>query len=162
MPTSSDEFKDVIKDFIDSCPDIKTILDIGPGNGTYARLLGKNYQYIGIEAFEPYVSMFKLHELYEEIIIEDAIVAKWPKADCVIFGDVLEHMPMDVACREIKRADEYAHCIISVPLGDCPQGAEYENEFERHRSTWERKETMELLGGWPVVMMGDLIGIFCR
>ena len=71
-----------------------TVLDIGPGVGTYAKLLaGPDVSgLIGLEIWEPYVQTYRLREYYDEIIIGDARLVDLPQADVVILGDVAEHM----------------------------------------------------------------------
>lgn len=40
MPVSSKEGKDIIKNWFKKQTDIKTIVDLGPGKGSYPKLLG--------------------------------------------------------------------------------------------------------------------------
>ncbi len=30
--------------------------------------------------------------------------------------------------------------VLAMPFGDCPQGAEYGNDFETHRSVWSKRD----------------------
>jgi SAM-dependent methyltransferase len=79
---SSPNGKKEIKEWIEKQTDIKTIVDVGPGKGTYAKLLGNKYNWIGIEAWKPYVEKYNLSNLYKEIIISDIKdIREFPKAD---------------------------------------------------------------------------------
>lgn len=161
MPSSKQVGKSNIKEFIES-KNIKTVLDIGIGEGTYARLLGKDYYYIGVEIFPDYIDMFKLDDLYNQIIIGDASATYLPKADCIIFGDVLEHIEKNKSMELLKNALEaYKHVIISVPLGYYPGKTHYGNKYEAHISQWEYEE-IEPLAEWEVKIKSQDIGIFCK
>ena len=72
----------------------QTILDVGAGYGTYARLLRPYVpaRYVAIEIFENYISEYKLKELYDEVWLEDVRKYVSLESDLIIFGDVLEHM----------------------------------------------------------------------
>lgn len=117
MPNSVKQGKEEIKKFIQEQGDIKTILDIGCGEGTYPKLLGKDYVYLGVEIYEPYVKMFDLTKYYKSITIADVSeVEEFPEADCVIFGDVLEHLEKDKAFKVINNAiKHFKHIIVSIP-----------------------------------------------
>jgi hypothetical protein len=121
VPTSDAQGKDVALDWYRQIrPDL--VVDIGPGDGTYARLmrptdppadafdhLTARYPYIGpqtahwigIEAWAPYVERFGLGVLYDQVFVADARIVHWPRiasagiyrrTDLVIAGDVLEHL----------------------------------------------------------------------
>ena len=96
MPLSSAEGKSWTKERIYALADAGpvTVLDIGPGVGTYAKLLAgpEVARLTGVEIFEPYVHTYRLREYYDEIIIGDAREVDLPAADVVILGDVAEHM----------------------------------------------------------------------
>lgn len=145
MPYSSQECKKKIKEWFDNHPDIKTIVDVGCGSGTYPKLLGKGYKWIGIEIYEPYVEEFKLKELYEELIIGNFFdVIDSTSGDCIILGDVLEHMKKEDAVRAIKIADEkFEHVVISTPINYEQEGTE--NPFEKHESVWSMEEINSMI-----------------
>ena len=86
MPASSTVGKDIIKAWFESRTDIKTIFDVGAGEGTYPKLLGPNYRWIGSEIWAPYVSRFDLESLYSMLIIGDIALMKLPEADCIILA----------------------------------------------------------------------------
>lgn len=145
---SSPNGKKEIKEWIEKQNDIKTIVDVGPGQGTYAKLLGDKYNWIGIEAWKPYIEKYNLKDLYKEIIISDIKeLNEFPKADCIIFGDVLEHLYKFQAIKIIGKAEAiYKHVIISIPLGSLEQGSLENNSFETHLSNWSESDLDEILG----------------
>lgn len=167
MPGSASHGKNNIKDWVEAQDDIKTIVDIGAGGGTYPRLLGSGYTWIGIEIFEPYVDKFKLLDYYQEIVIGDVVdlfnMAKEPKGDLIIFGDVLEHIDKYAAKNLLRKAlAKFKHVVVSIPMEDSYPGKEhYGNIHERHISTWSIKD-IESLTKWEICEIVRGIGIFCR
>jgi SAM-dependent methyltransferase len=141
MPYSSKEGKPQIQEWFASRYDIWRVLDIGCGAATYPKLLGKSsYLWTGIEIWEPYIKEFDLYNWYENLIVADFMpyLGLLP-ADCVIFGDVLEHVSREVAVEAIRIADEkYKHVVISIPI-EYPQEAT-ENPFEEHKYVWNMAE----------------------
>lgn len=162
MPGSVKHGKDKIKEWINS-KNIKTIVDVGAGSATYPKLLGNKYKYIAIEIWEPYVKQWNLHKYYDEIIIADVSsrMMKWPKADCIIFGDVLEHIEKKRAFETLKEASVfYKHVVVSIPLDHYPAEIHYGNEYEAHLSEWGFQE-MKNIHEWEVAYdTGKQIGIF--
>lgn len=107
------------------------ILDMGPGKGTYYNLLGPDYEWSCVEIWHPAVEELqgKYHYIYEMDIRNFVYVEHY---DLVIFGDVLEHMPLKDAQKCVKEAKENANSILIAFPYDLEQGAIYGNEAERH------------------------------
>jgi hypothetical protein len=126
---------------------IKTILDIGPGQGTYANLLSDvDLDKIdGVEIWEPYLERFDLVNKYTNIFIKD--VRDWTDFDydLVIFGDVLEHMTKEESIAVWERTSKLArHAIISIPIVHYPQDAWEGNPYEEHiKDDWSSSEVLE-------------------
>ena len=113
----------------------ETIIDVGAGSGTYAKLLRPyiDARFVGIEIFPDYIDTYKLKDLYDEIWLEDVRKYVNLEADLIIFGDVLEHMTVDQAVKvwEVaKRGCKYG--LISVPIVHYPQGEWFGNPHEAH------------------------------
>ena len=113
----------------------QTILDVGAGYGTYARLLRPYVpaRYVAIEIFENYISEYKLKELYDEVWLEDVRKYVSLESDLIIFGDVLEHMSKEEAVEvwnTARRGCKYG--IISLPIVHYPQGEHFGNVHETH------------------------------
>lgn len=150
MPYSDEQGKDWLSErIVGRAP--TSILDIGVGAGAYAHLLRPKLpdtRFIGIEVYEPYVPMFSLESLYDELIIADARFGKWPTVDVVIMGDVLEHMTYDDAIELWGKARDTARSAVyvSLPIIEYPQGPMYGNEHEVHEHTWSHADVMDLHG----------------
>jgi hypothetical protein len=140
MPGSAEEGRKLMGDWI-KMQNPRSVLDIGAGSGTYGKLMRQivpDAYLIGIEAWEPYITRFKLDEIYDFGIHGDVrkIVshAMIPRADVVILGDVLEHMSEEDA-RDVWAAAMTAArkaVYLSIPIVHYPQGHEEGNPFEEH------------------------------
>lgn len=140
MPFSLRDNNDDVRDYvIDN--EIETFLDVGPGFGTYARILQdlipRENRY-AVEVFAPYVGTYGLMRLYERVWINDirevAIRGDLipDQFDLIIFGDVLEHMSREDALYVWKWASEHSkHGLISVPTIHWPQAGN-DNPNEAH------------------------------
>lgn len=145
MPYSSKEGKHEISEWFKNQSDILTIVDIGCGSGTYPKLLDNKYIWIGIEIYEPYVEEFKLNEIYNRLLIGNFFdLINSVNGDCIIFGDVLEHMTKEDVIRAIEIANKkFKHIVISIPIG-YEQGPT-ENPYEEHKSIWTMEEINSLI-----------------
>lgn len=105
-------------------------LDVGACDGLWYDLLGDYLKMDACEVWEPNVR--NLQGKYEHIIHDDIANVVYGHYDLIIFGDVLEHMPVRNAQRVLAYADE--HCddyIVALPF-NYYQGAIYGNPYERH------------------------------
>ena len=56
---------------------IKTVVDIGPGSGTYVKLIREDAQccvdatWIGVEIWKPYIEEFRLESRYNQVLNQD-------------------------------------------------------------------------------------------
>lgn len=163
--------------------DIKpeTVLDIGPGCGTYYFLCNGVYnapnfkQYtgpkplmVGIEVFYPYVEKYKLNDKYNDLIISDIRYFDWngyedKQFDLVFFGDVLEHLHMDHAIKVFERAKKKSkNVIISLPIVKFPQGTVDGNPFEAHLvDDWSHERVLKAFGEPYMFVTGQNIGTYC-
>lgn len=142
----------------------RLILDIGPGEGTYADLLRPalpRTAFHGIEAWEPYVDRFNLLSKYDAITIADIRTFEFPRGDyTVIMGDVLEHMPEEDGRRVIANIKANAkHLLLSVPVLHKEQGATFGNPYERHVRHWTAAELRKLMGDCPSAI-GNVLARF--
>jgi len=172
VPTSIAEGKDwSLERFKQARPD--TVTDIGPGEGTYAKLFRpahKGIWWTAIEVHGPYVKRFRLkstktRSMYDEIHIEDARESADHlfHRDLVIFGDVLEHMPREDAVALLHKA-EAAGCwniLVSLPIVEAPQGEVDGNPHEEHVHHWDADDmdsVLAELGGRTESMRGGTLG----
>ncbi|MFE0819163.1 class I SAM-dependent methyltransferase [Streptomyces sp. NPDC058847] len=146
-----------------------TVVDIGPGAGTYVRLARErtpDARWIGVEAWGPYVREYGLWTLYDWVIVADVrhldmyTVDRAP--DLVILGDVLEHMTQLEARGVIARMRDWAqNLLISVPLAHHPQGEHDGNWFEVHREHWTGPQMRRELGpGLVDYREGQVLGYY--
>ncbi len=166
---SSREGKDWIKERVAmlATGNPLTVLDIGPGVGTYAKLLaGPDIaSLIGLEIWEPYVHTYRLREYYDEIIIGDARLVDLPAADVVILGDVAEHMTEVEALDLWQRAGAAARraVYLSIPIVHYPQGEIEGNEHEHHVvDDWDHAKVLEAFTGISSWSLGTEVGAYER
>lgn len=123
---------------------ISQVVDVGPGLGTYARILRPilpNARFTAIEIWAPYVKEFDLTELYESVHIADARVFDYrrlPKGGLAVLGDMLEHMTKDEAQAVVLALlDRCDAVLLSIPIGHWPQDEYMGNPWEAHVASYE-------------------------
>lgn len=166
MPHSDAQGKDVALDWYRQIAP-KTVVDVGAGSGTYARLMRQGWHqdhWTGIEAWEPYIDAFHLRDVYDELIVADAcdVEPETLKADLVIFGDVLEHMTHSEARALLAKARSVAgNIIVSIPVLHLDQDDVGGNPFERHVDHWSYEQMREeLADGIRKSWWGDVLAYF--
>jgi cyclopropane fatty-acyl-phospholipid synthase-like methyltransferase len=169
MPMSSAEGKDWTRERVTALASERpvSVLDIGPGVGTYAKLLAGEYvsRIIGVEIYEPYVTTYRLRDYYDEIILGDAREVELPAADVVILGDVAEHMTEADALRLWKRAgDAAARAVyLSIPIVHYPQGEIEGNPHEHHVvEDWNHEKVLASFDGIGEWWLGSEVGVYER
>jgi hypothetical protein len=144
-----------------------SVLDVGPGVGTYARLLaGPDVRHIvGLEVWEPYLTTYHLADHYDELVVGDVRTAPLPEVDVVILGDVLEHMSRAEAVEVWRRAGEAARLAVylSMPIVHYPQDEIEGNPFEVHvEEDWDPASVTATFEGIGAVFTGTEVGVFER
>src|SRR5215510_8223513 len=97
MPFSGTEFDSEIELYFRLIRH-ESVLDIGPGEGKYGRMLRRvrpDIKLVGVELDAGYVEQYKLHDLYDEVWVSDAAeLMNDPDStfDAVIIGDCIDHM----------------------------------------------------------------------
>ena len=169
MPLSSREGKTWIRDRVHAlgAAEPVSILDIGPGVGTYAKLLaGPEISTVaGIEIHEPYVTTYRLNDFYDELIIGDARTVPFPRADVVVLGDVAEHMSEADALRLWDKAAEAAGkaVYLSIPIVHYPQHAIEGNPHEIHVvDDWNHERVLAAFEGIGQWWTGTEVGVYER
>jgi hypothetical protein len=117
MPYSSTAFKDEVKLHIIENLDSNTkILDVGPGAGTYGKLLREHFTIDGLEIFEPYINKFNLNDIYHNVFVGNILAFDILNYDYIILGDILEHIPKYEAVDSVNRINYLEKkCLIAVP-----------------------------------------------
>ncbi len=169
MPQSSAEGKTWIRDRVHAAgADAPLdVLDIGPGVGTYAKLLAGPQvgRLTCIEIFEPYVRTYRLPEYYDEVIVGDARTTDFPDADIVILGDVAEHMSEADALALWDKASAAARVAVylSIPIVHYPQGHIEGNHHEEHVvDDWNHERVMAAFPGIGDSWQGTEVGVYER
>jgi len=128
---------------------VKRVLDVGVGCGTYSDLGRRpGAEWIGVEAWGPYVKEYKLEDKYDKVIVSDARFLDYSllgKFDVCFLGDVLEHMTKDEACFVVERISQISrHIFISIPVVHYPQDAVEGNPFQVHiKEDWSNQEVLD-------------------
>ena len=85
-----------------------------------------------VEIFEPYIEDNKLEEKYSHVFNCDIADFEYEGYDLIVFGDVIEHMPVEKAKKVLDYAkDRCQNMIILVPFLYV-QGAMNGNDYEEH------------------------------
>lgn len=153
------------------------VLDIGIGYGAIGAYLKYYLPHTIIDGIEIYAG-YKNHplacwDLYRKIWIGDFTQMDIPPVyDGVLAIDVIEHLDKAQGKKQILRLATLARkvFIISVPLGEYPQGA-YEftnarsgllesNVYETHKSTWYEGDFRRL--GLKLIAKNNVIGVFAK
>ena len=130
----------------------RTILDVGPGVGTYGRMVRELFEVEQLDAVEiwaPYIEQYQLREIYDSVLVCDIRFWQTLSYDLVILGDVLEHLSFDDALKLWRRLSEQAGAVLlSIPIVHYPQGIHEDNPFETHLvEDWSTSMILEHLGG---------------
>lgn len=121
-----------------------TILDVGPGEGTYEKLLRPalpEAEFVCLEIFEPYCDAYGLRSRYDRVLIGDVRDFALDFAPgVVVFGDVLEHMRREEALAVLSAYCAKARAVVvSIPIIHIEQGAVGGNVYETHLQHWTHR-----------------------
>ncbi|MWA08755.1 methyltransferase domain-containing protein [Streptomyces sp. BA2] len=174
MPTSDAEGKDwSLERFRHHLPN--TVTDVGPGEGTYARLFRAAHEgvwWTAVEIHKPYIAKYKLkstktRKMYDEIHVEDVRESEDHLfyRDLVVLGDVLEHLSREDAVTLLERivAAGAWNILVSVPIVESEQGEVDGNVHEAHLHQWDADDMDQVfagLGGQVGSLRGDTLGVW--
>jgi hypothetical protein len=142
------------------------VRDVGPGAGTYARLLDQvpgmgTFTAVGI--FAPYVQTYKLLDLYDVVEVCDIRDYDWPGMwDFLILSDVLEHLPKADGIQVWTTARHHARkaVITSLPIYGYEQGTLEGNVHETHLHQWDHHQVLYELSGITDFWRGQIVGVY--
>lgn len=151
MPNSIRENDADVQRFVtENAAVIKRVLDVGPGEGTYHRLLAPLVDEMdAVEIWEPNIELYGLRYRYNNVTLGDIRDYEWPDGhyDMVIFGDVLEHLTVPDALSVFNKALASAKCVlVSVPIVHFPQGSIAGNHAETHLIEDPQVELIPFMG----------------
>lgn len=111
-------------------PKDATILDVGACDGKWRTLLSEYGEMYACEIFEPNADI--ISDMYNHVFVGDIYDYRYDHFNLVIFGDVIEHMPVPRAQAVLEYAKAHSDFIIvGVPF-KYPQGSLYGNQYEEH------------------------------
>lgn len=146
--------RQIIKGWWDLHPEIKTVLDVGAGTGSFRKFLGKK-NWTAVEIWEPYVEKYGLRELYDRVIVDDARHTPLPHSDCIILDEILSLVDKVDALKLIEISKQnFHHAVIWVPIGKFESFVEKGgNPYKNHITSWDKKELDELTKGFEVKVL---------
>lgn len=154
----------------------KRILDLGIGFGKYGALCRETLEAVhgrckvadfqvvmnGVEGFLAYKN--PLWKLYDNIYVEDIrdnyTSERYSGYDIVLAVDVIEHIEKKEAFKILSHlVANNKYVIVSVPLGNCPQGTVFGNELETHRTRFDSWADFLQVpdGGVPLLPFGTQV-----
>lgn len=147
MPNSYTFYKNEVKEYFKYHVHRNTkILDVGPGQGTYAKLLNEiGYKMDAIEAWPPYVDQFNLTNLYRHVYIGDIRDFDYSSYGYIILGDILEHLTVEEGQKLIQDiTNKGIRCLVAIPYMMEQDGEEYGNSYETHLQADLSHEMMKI------------------
>jgi SAM-dependent methyltransferase len=127
--------------------DVKTVLDVGCGEGKNVLLLKKRMNEIkavGIDIHDQSLEIAKNAKCYEKLIKSDVSrrIFKNKSFDCVLCLQVIEHLNKKDVTKLIVDLEKCARkqVIISTPIGKLFQGKIGSNQYQRHQSFYSTEE----------------------
>lgn len=144
-----------------------TVLDVGPGVGTYAKLFAglPIRRMLAIEAWAPYLETYRLAEFYDDIVVGDVRETQLPPCDVVVLGDVVEHMSRGDGLALWQRCAEVAAraVYLSIPIVHYPQHEIEGNPYEVHvEEDWSHDLVLAQFDGIGQWWTGSEVGVYER
>jgi hypothetical protein len=141
MPQSMPIFDEELELYFREQPH-ESVLDIGPGEGKYGKLLKRvqpSARRIGVELDPSYVEEYKLRAVYDEVLVMDAArlmddVRR--RFGAVIIGDVIEHMRKSVGVDLLNFLAYRCHVIVVKFPVQMLQDDWHGHVSEAHVSVW--------------------------
>lgn len=145
--------------------DIKSMLDVGAGSGTYGQMFFHHFPEVSrtaVEIWKPYIYQYDLFTFYQTIHMADVRKHNDFNYDIVIFGDILEHMTKQSALSVWEKVSNQAkYAVIAIPIIHYPQGSYEGNPFEAHvKDDWSHEEVMESFPQIKQYKLSDIVGTY--
>ena len=187
MPYSSSEGKGFFEDWffhMFCAGHLNSMLDIGAGSGEYGKIAkaalskGQVYRSTGgfvrsaVEVWKPYIDKFNLFQVYDVVYQNNIIgmVDEMSPYDLIILGDVLEHLPKDLAIDLFFKLKLKAKFIwLSIPVrpfypwqvGYDQDSSEWrDNPYEEHKYYWTYEEIIETFGPFLTTVQYPIVSVF--
>jgi SAM-dependent methyltransferase len=124
-----------------------SLLDVGCGfNSPVRHLIHRPARLVGVDGWAPVIEQSRakgIHDEYHVLPLGQIETRFGPDAfDTVLASDIVEHFTADDGMALIAQMERVARrtIIIYTPNGFLPQGEEYGNPLQRHRSGWTVKQ----------------------
>jgi hypothetical protein len=108
---------------------------------------------VGVEVHQPYlipgIHGYVYDHVYVGELLDMARRCLLPRAQFIYLGDVLEHFSDqdgETILTDLFRLTDGC-LVVSTPIKPSAQGAEYGNEYERHRSKWDLQDLQHIAHG---------------
>lgn len=118
------------------------VLDIGCGKNSPIRFVKKkNIIKVGVDYYEPYIQESMMKQIHHHYLKQDITQLNIPhnSFDCVIFVEVIEHLPKIKGFEVLANLEKIANkrIIVTTPNGFLPTYAgNKDNPEEKHISGW--------------------------
>lgn len=143
-------------------PDVRTVLDVGCGNGAFLNALPNKYQAVGLDFSKEALKYVKTKAVHGDIT---ALPFASESFDLVTCLEVLEHLPyklFDKALFELERVSR-KYIIISVPNGEdldyhlvlCPACRCWYNPY-RHVRSFNAQKLKALFGRFELSELKEI------
>lgn len=149
--------------------DCSSLLDVGCGENSPVKFLGKKIYSVGIDIFKPSIlksKRNKIHHQYFQMNVMD-IDKKFTNSsfDLVLASDIIEHIDKKQGIELLKKMDKIAKkkVIVLTPNGFLAQDKMNNNPWQSHLSGYSVKEMTDLgykvfgVNGWK-----PLKGVRCH
>ena len=123
--------------------EIKTALDIGCGTYSHLQAFRPELETTGLDAFIDAIDTAKKRGVHDNYIHADILKDQIDtQFDLVTLYGLIEHIPKTDGIKLLDRIEKLSrkYIIFETPNGFVPQGPEFGNEFQRHRSGWNIHE----------------------
>ncbi len=133
-------YENIIRNLIDG--DVKTILDIGTGDGGLMKYINRDNEYkiIGVEGYKPFLQTSIKSGAYKKIVLRKAEDLDFSKRsfDLVICSQVLEYLTKKEGIKLIEKCLKIAkkQVIFAAYIGDCRHNCAEGNPFQTSKSAW--------------------------
>ena len=172
MPSSRPAIISPVLDLVQAL-NPKSALDVGIGFGKWGYLLREymdawfgrlkhddwEAKIDGVEAYPGYISALQQH-VYDRIFqmpIEFAMgVLDEDHWDLILMAEIIEHLSEEDGQKVLKWVWEHGRAIIiTTPLYDSPQGEQYGNPYEEHKSLWPPEKLHAAIGAGQYTVIQD-------
>ncbi|MBC8243706.1 MAG: class I SAM-dependent methyltransferase [Verrucomicrobia bacterium] len=119
--------------------EVKTALDIGCGTRSPLSPFRPGVQTTGLDAHADAVNLARARGVHDRYIHADILTDDLDEQfDLVTLFGLIEHLPKAKGVELLDRVEQFSakYILIETPNGFVPQGPEFGNAFQRHRSGW--------------------------